>query len=224
MHPLKRRKLDQADSNLNKPFRSPLRTDTTRTPTQCGTEGNWSQITHIRTVQSKGKPQTVIDDDTPPDNSPSRDTSSPPPSKTASATATGTDPIALQKEYATLSRQLTSLRQSLDTAQQAVKIETSKHDTQVEALISKWKSVVREAAEDLFDRSKDTFKHQAVESARQHDRYMPFWEEEERNEPTDEQREILEIQNEEARAQAENYGLLETIEPEIEPANVSTVP
>ena len=222
MHPLKRRKIDQADSNLTKPFRSPLRTDSLRTPSRSGAEGIESRITRITTAEFRDPLRSTFDSDARTQITP-HDASSPATGKGAGAITT-TDHATLQKEYLALSRQLTSLRQSLDTAQQALKIETSKQDTHVQALITKWTSVTREIAEDLFESSKDTFKHQSVETAWLDSGTLPFWEQEEFHEFSDEHRRILEIQNEQVRAQAERYGLLEIVESEPEPVNVSTVP
>ena len=42
------------------------------------------------------------------------------------------------------------MRQSLDTAEQALQIVTSDQDKQLEALITKWKLAARDAAEELF--------------------------------------------------------------------------
>ena len=119
------------------------------------------------------------------------------------------DPAALHREYATLGRQLTSLRQSLDTAQQALKIRTGEQDAQTQALIAKWRSVVREAAEDLFDAAKESFKSQNIDDRQPRELEFSPWEEEERNELTEDQRHMLEVHEADAKAQAEKYGLLE---------------
>jgi hypothetical protein len=47
------------------------------------------------------------------------------------------------------------LRQDLDTVEQALKIEQAGQDTELEALIAKWKTVSREAAEELFAGARD---------------------------------------------------------------------
>jgi hypothetical protein len=124
----------------------------------------------------------------------------------------------LWKEYAALGRQLTTLRQSLDTAQQALTIETSQQDTQVRSLIAKWKQVVRDAAEELFEDAKNNYRPDSSLS----DKGQPFWEDEDHNQLTKEQKEILDIEQEEAKAQAERYGLLDTTESDSKPDSVSS--
>lgn len=118
----------------------------------------------------------------------------------------------LQREYTNLSRQLTSLRQSLDTVQQALVIETNDQDNQVEALSKKWKQVVQDAADDLFESSKDIalLHQQASEEPREPD--MPFWKQEQLERLTEEERDLMEAQWEDSRRQAEKYGMLEAPE------------
>jgi hypothetical protein len=47
------------------------------------------------------------------------------------------------------------LRQDLDTVEQALKIEQTGQDTELEALIVKWKTASKEAAEELFAGARD---------------------------------------------------------------------
>ena len=62
---------------------------------------------------------------------------------------------ALEKEHSALLSQLSNLRQSLDTAQQALQIASSSTDIELETLITKWKHASREAAEEVFRGAKD---------------------------------------------------------------------
>ena len=82
--------------------------------------------------------------------------------------------------------------------------------------------MVREAAEDLFEGARDSFRSQQTEHRLQEDRNSAFWEEERRNKLTEDEKEMLDIQEAEARAQAEKYGLLATTESDDEDS-VSTV-
>lgn len=57
---------------------------------------------------------------------------------------------ALQKQQRALQSRLSALRSELDTARQALRVESSDKDTELEALIAKWKSVSQNAAEEVF--------------------------------------------------------------------------
>lgn len=57
---------------------------------------------------------------------------------------------ALQKQHSALQSRLFALRSELDTAQQALRIESSNKDKELEALIAKWRAVSQEAADELF--------------------------------------------------------------------------
>lgn len=124
----------------------------------------------------------------------------------------GDDDIdALYKRYLDLSRQLTHLRQSLDAAQQAVNILQNDQETSVQALIDRWKGVVRDAADDLFDDAKERVERDGGLSRSRRRSSGEF--------PNDapvlaaEEQEMLLMQQEEDRAQALKYGLIESVEP-----------
>jgi hypothetical protein len=118
-------------------------------------------------------------------------------------------PADLQKEYGRLGRQLTSLRQNLDTAQQALLIQTNDQSTQIQALIVKWRQFIREAAEYLFEISKASASFQGETSVEQK---LPYWQQEQLEAMSCEEREALALQLSESRCQAEKYGLLDTTE------------
>ncbi|KAL2006547.1 hypothetical protein VTN00DRAFT_9215 [Thermoascus crustaceus] len=65
---------------------------------------------------------------------------------------TTSDPVlsSLQKQHTALQSRLSALRSELDTAQQALRIESSAKDEELEALIRKWRSVSQDAAEEVF--------------------------------------------------------------------------
>ena len=215
MHPLKRRKVehDQGSSATTKPFRSPLRADVPRLPTA---EGEIQ--THTTTGHSE--PGTAAAVDSSHNHSASPSSSSP----TKIDPTSVSEPATLQKEYAALSRQLTSLRQSLDTAQQALKIQSGQQDVLVQAMIAKWKGVIRDAAEDLFKSAKEAFNNQSVDERHQDSRQLHFWDEEERQDLTQEKKQILEMHEAEARDEAERFGLFEKPEPEEETSRVGRRP
>ena len=161
MHPAKRRRLDESNSTLSKPFRSPLKVDVK------------SRIRHINCNEQNAQPANVTDNEvSAPQPSPTeRTTTTYQPSPvnscspvrkpatllTSSPRAPPKDPqyLFLQKQHSALILQLSKLRHSLDTAQQALKIQTSNTDSELEILILKWKLVSREAAEELFRSAKD---------------------------------------------------------------------
>lgn len=138
-----------------------------------------------------------------------------------SSPTTNTD--SLQREYTALSRQLTSLRQSLDVVQQALKIEADNRDVEIQNLMAKWRQVVRDAAEEIFESSKENFKMNSTDYDHKTVKDVPFWVEEQLNALTTEQREMLRVQQEEAKAQAEKYGLIEQTNLDTQARSVSTI-
>ncbi|EAW07363.1 putative DNA repair protein Dds20/Mei5 [Aspergillus clavatus NRRL 1] len=166
----KRRRVDQAASSLSKPFKSPL-----RRPAQQGTEKEEASKNMTSSVNSEAENQAVGESDTqehsllstpvststrlpsstPTSPSPNwqvRKRKSIPSQITPSKKGILADPVIskLQKEQRTLQTRLSALRSQLDTAQQALKIESSTKDAELEALILKWKAVSQDAAEEVF--------------------------------------------------------------------------
>jgi len=133
MHPAKRRRLESTQITLNKPFRSPLRTTGTRTALSDGSDIS------IRGATLSIKPALA-----PHHASPAK----------ASNSSLASLPDEGQNQNAVLARKLAKLRQSLDIAEQALQIVASCQDDQLEALTAKWKSVARDAADDLFVETK----------------------------------------------------------------------
>jgi Swi5-dependent recombination DNA repair protein 1 len=64
-------------------------------------------------------------------------------------------PLGTHAEHVTLSLELSQLRQSLDTVQQALQIEQSGQRDELKILIAKWRGVAQEAADELFADAKD---------------------------------------------------------------------
>lgn len=153
--PKKRRRTDPPAA-LSKPFRSPFRTPLKKS-------GNCLQATPTLSSQSPS-------DHTATPNIPPSTTPSAAPSKRRSLTRVHhngsipspcSSPAAsprltqLQKQHTALLNQLSSLRASLETTSQALEIEASTADARLEALIQKWKTASRDAAEEVYTISKD---------------------------------------------------------------------
>jgi hypothetical protein len=213
--PTKRRRLNDRDSALSKPFKSPLKAadrsveDSERpvdTSKDQHRENNQAAITN----SSRPNTQTT----TTPGRKPTQNQLSPGNPKN--------DPqfFTLQKQHSALLLQLSKLRQSLDTAQQALKIASSSTDTELETLITKWKLASREAAEEVFRGAKDRVNRMGgVGAWRERSRKKPEgWDEEplqmDVEEMGEEQREQLEIQKEELEAERRKYdtGKVEVVE------------
>lgn len=113
-------------------------------------------------------------------------------------------------QYTALSRQLTQMRQSLDTAQQALNILKNGQQVLMQTLIDKWKGVIRDAAEELFDDAKARVEQNGglTRSTRR-----PNFEDNAHDKLSDEQKDMLQYQQEEDKAQARKYGLLPSTEP-----------
>ncbi|KAH2879089.1 hypothetical protein KXV31_004497 [Aspergillus fumigatus] len=173
----KRRRVEGAASTLSKPFKSPL-----RKPVQ-GTVGKEKAFNNssIKTEAAGQEPQDADGKDAQEHLIPRTSISSKLTSLTSSSPASpvpslqnrkrkpGTnqitpskknilaDPVisALQKEERALQSRLSALRSELDTVQQALRIESSSKDAELEALILKWKTVSQEAAEEVFEGARE---------------------------------------------------------------------
>ncbi|KAL5042813.1 hypothetical protein BDW71DRAFT_200255 [Aspergillus fruticulosus] len=156
----KRRRLDQVTTALSKPFKSPLRRPTPAakdevcSPKIEGTATSFSS-TEATTSDKQGTDATL--------HTPRSTTALPTPPPTRKRTLPGQRhtparrPVLSDPEIANLQRQqrelqshLSSLRCNLDTVQQALRIESSNRDEELEALIVKWKKVSQDAAEEVF--------------------------------------------------------------------------
>ncbi|PKX93859.1 putative DNA repair protein Dds20/Mei5 [Aspergillus novofumigatus IBT 16806] len=166
----KRRRIEGAASTLSKPFKSPLRKPVQGTADKEKAFNNSS----IKTEAAEQERQDVDGKGAQEHLTPRTSISSKPTSLTSSSPASpfpslqnrkrkpGTnqiipskksilaDPLTseLQKEERALQSRLSALRSELDTVQQALRIESSSKDAELEALILKWKTVSQEAAEE----------------------------------------------------------------------------
>ncbi|KAI9817157.1 MAG: hypothetical protein M1827_001269 [Pycnora praestabilis] len=146
----KRRRLDTASRTLSKPFKSPfktpLKTISTETPTEVSRQNVKADPTddvataclHTITPENSSQPHAI---------------KTPKPKSISSAPSTLPKPpalITLLKTQRNLECELNSVRSTLETLEQARRIETSNEDSELVELIQKWKGASREAAEEMF--------------------------------------------------------------------------
>ena len=142
MQPAKRRKLDQPHPFLNRPFRSPLRSvpnllaqpsqDKSQKSTDFSTTG-----THLSPSQD-GRASHNINQRSPALNS------------TIHLEVANEELGDLQKQQTALAIRLTQLRQCLENADQALEIEASGQGSELARLITRWRTIAQDAAEELF--------------------------------------------------------------------------
>jgi hypothetical protein len=232
MHPAKRRKLDESSSTLSKPFKSPMRV---------GLNSQNHQINHqeqtvpdqrakvklhqanpyanVTDVHDNSLRQSTAEPPRPPSSS--SPICKPPPRLSSSPRGPAKDPeyLSLQKQHSALVLQLSKLRQALDTAQQALKIQSSNTDVELELVIVKWQRISRDAAEELFTDAKDRVNRMGGVGAwrERNQKQTQRWDEEpvSQNALTDEQKDLIEEQKEEMEAMMEKYGI-EKVEQVVE--------
>ena len=162
----KRRRLDAA-STLSKPFKSPF-----KTPLKSSNESGETDLD--AGSQTKDSPKDAIASIT---TAPQRPISTPH-SKSSPlplSLRSDSDILALQRQHSALLSTLTTLRADLDTHTQALKIETSGKDIEIERLVGVWKTASRLAAEELFGGVRDRVNRMGGVGA---------WKERERNKNT----------------------------------------
>ncbi|KAL4934349.1 putative DNA repair protein Dds20/Mei5 [Aspergillus undulatus] len=139
----KRRRLEQASNALSRPFKSPLRRETptvkeeaTSPKTKEIAAESHSEQTNPFPTPPPTRKRTLLGQQRP----------------TSTKTLTPADPeiSRLQKQQRELQSRMSTLRSELDTVQQALRIESSNRDDELEALIVKWKKVSQDAAEEVF--------------------------------------------------------------------------
>ncbi|BCR86635.1 putative DNA repair protein Dds20/Mei5 [Aspergillus chevalieri] len=167
----KRRRLENATSTLTKPFKSPLRrpVQASETNNQKVDDKSSATTSPHSTTTEKGESNTPAATSTPlPTKTTTIPTTTPGPTfqtRKRKTTTTGINTITptkkspilldpelstLQKHYRTLQSRLATLRTDLDTSQQALRIESSDRDTELESLIAKWRAISQDAAEEVF--------------------------------------------------------------------------
>ncbi len=208
-YPSKRRRLNDGASALSKPFRSPLKAVTRpleETEKVVGGANNGQQ-------QKKDLIATSASShlDTHPTTALTKKSTSTNPSADHLVKKTP-NLHALEKKHSDLVFQLSKVRQSLDTAQQALKIASSSTDTELETLISKWKLASREAAEEVFRGARDRVDNMGgVGAWRERSRKRPEgWDDENPQSDlrglSEEQSEEMKMQRDEWEAERRKYG------------------
>lgn len=160
MTPLKRRRLDATSSTLSKPFKSPLRRPPA-TPEAAAPYAPTKQEEHRSSTTTTCAQST-------PDTIPTSHTTLPAAASTLASTPASTskrkrttflpaDPtlLHLEKQQRLLQAHLSSLRSDLDTAQQALRLESSTQDAELEALVAKWRGVAQSAADEVFEGARE---------------------------------------------------------------------
>ncbi|KAJ6104895.1 hypothetical protein N7486_003584 [Penicillium sp. IBT 16267x] len=149
-NPRKRRRLDAA-ATLSKPFKSPLRipisTEASNLPTLTSgpTTQNATQPTSpVQTTDIPEKPATS------PKFSPVVRRQIPSIGLTTPSRSPDPELLDLQKQQLSLQSRIAALRTDRDTIHQALRIISSNKDTELEALIVKWRRAGQEAAEEVF--------------------------------------------------------------------------
>lgn len=152
MQQSKRRRLDDASRTLSQPFRSPFKSPLKTTPeTETNAHAHFPSLTPSKTEQrtllsTRSSLPTPIPVQT---NTPPRRLIP------TSRSRPSSQLLALQKNHTHLLNRLSAARSGLETAHQALKIESSDRERELEALIVKWRVASRVAAEEVFAGARD---------------------------------------------------------------------
>ncbi|KAL2824169.1 hypothetical protein BDW59DRAFT_89152 [Aspergillus cavernicola] len=155
----KRRRLNHAPVALSKPFKSPLRRPTPTVQDETTFPEKQEETDTTSTQTTMPDKRNVQNPFSPPMSTNSLAT--PPSSRKRTMLGQRLTParkpilpdleiLNLQKEQQRVQSRLSSLCSELDTVQQALRIESSTRDKELEALIVKWKQVSQDAAEEVF--------------------------------------------------------------------------
>lgn len=230
----KRRRLDTASRALSQPFKSPF-----QTPRKTNIEAP-SQSQHA-TNSAIGLSQ---DDPAPPKLSTSTPNITTPARSLALAQRPRVSPLSssltrdphlnsLQKQHSALLSTLSTLSADLDTYTQALRIQSSGKDVELEALIAKWKSASRDAAEEIFGEVKDRVNRMGGvgawrEREREAKKRFSTWDEEpvkregnceEDDEESEERREDMTSRREELEGMGDRDEREEGVKPAVEEGN-----
>lgn len=145
--PSKKRRLGNASHTLSQPFKSPFKTPLKN---KNNTETNVSATTSSL-PKNNGKTKAPLSPPSSPQATPTI-TPLPPPQARISPSL---ELLSLRKQHTRLLNQLSAARSHLETSNQALKIESSHHDVELEVLISKWRTASRAAAEEVFAGARD---------------------------------------------------------------------
>jgi Swi5-dependent recombination DNA repair protein 1 len=121
----------------------------------------------------------------------------------------------LHRQYVALSRQLNQARQLLDTVQQATDILTNDQPAALTNLIDKWRAVVRDAADELFEHARERAQNDGTAMFQRRSTFEKS--EDHFAHLSAEQKVMLQARQEDEHAVAVKYGLVESIEANTQP-------
>ncbi|EEA26358.1 DNA repair protein Dds20/Mei5, putative [Talaromyces marneffei ATCC 18224] len=176
----KRRRLNNAASALSRPFKSPLPRSAQQKESANSDAAAAIQTGLISQQESPAHRHEPAIPNTSSSPSPNIKTSSQPRHPTHSLESP--EIPALRRKRLALQSKLTSLRSELDTAQQALRIESSARDDELRALKLKWRGISQKAADELFETAKDKVERLGgvavwMERERLRVKRMQMWEE-----------------------------------------------
>ena len=145
--PSKRRRLGNASHTLSQPFKSPFKTPL-KHHINAGTQVS---VTPSSPPNNNRRTKAPL---SPPSSPQSTPTTTPLPLPQARISPSP-EFLSLQKQHTRLLNQLSAARSHLETSNQALKIESSNRDVELEALIFKWRAASRAAAEEVFAGARD---------------------------------------------------------------------
>ncbi|KAK7540851.1 uncharacterized protein J3D65DRAFT_616709 [Phyllosticta citribraziliensis] len=170
----KRRRLDDSQSVLRKPFRSPFKTPVRPNSKPDGDSASQSSTAQASASQGDTANTSPMPSPAPPDSTkPSISTGRTVTSKSTPSTLTRsvTSPISARKlasgdplaqelraeeqKQRKIARQIANVKSEVDTFEQALAISTSTKDQELEELIQKWREASRAAAEEVFGTVRD---------------------------------------------------------------------
>ncbi|KAE9368477.1 hypothetical protein N431DRAFT_414913 [Stipitochalara longipes BDJ] len=171
----KRRRIDAASQTLQKPFRSPFKTPFKSPVKSSAAEDSSSTAAQSAVPLAFKTSNSLLSNLSKPPSLPAPSTSFATPNREARAKKTFSSPVQaaalnadpdiapLLRAQRELEKQLRELKEELDTAEQARKIEAEsvkkdadgEIDDELVELIRKWKAASRQAAEELFGKVRD---------------------------------------------------------------------
>ena len=152
MQSSKRRRLDSVSHTLSQPFKSPFKTSLKTNADTCAN----THALPLKTIPDDAETRTRLPLTSPPPRINPLQTITPLRRPlNVPRTPLSSELLALQRKHTHLLNQLSAARASLETSIQALKIESSDRDTELEALILTWKAASRAAAEDVFAGARD---------------------------------------------------------------------
>ncbi|MCJ1353048.1 MAG: ERAD-associated protein [Icmadophila ericetorum] len=144
-HQTKRQRLSDSTDKLKQPFKSPFSKSTIKPSSDPPEKAITPNATPTITPSSSPTKTSPL-----PHKRPQHQ-----PHLSSSPAKVDPEITVLQKQHTALLSQLNQIRTELDTHTQAVKIETSSRDKELERLIVLWKGASRSAAEEVYAKVKD---------------------------------------------------------------------